>query len=213
MRAPEDLRASERIPVEKRVKVGSLGKMSSYALVVNISLGGLLLTAAPTMPIGSPCKLAILLTEGANGRQVMAEGTVVRSDASGTAIKFASVMNQEVLGEILGSAFAYAPKSILESYMSYFKVSQSKTYDGCEQLLGVSKKTFRSVFVSTFYTCIPLAILPVWGFHSAYMGVPNWLKIVVAFGYALFWFALIQPMADLTIFKFIREKNLHHSKT
>lgn len=206
MNASKDLRASERIPIDNRVQVRAKGRMASYALAINISMGGLLLSAAPSLPVGSPCELAIFLSENLEGKKILAEGTVVRSDANGTAIMFATALDKSLYETFTGMKDTGFVGPIFNAYSNYFKASQSDNLLDYERLLGVSRKTFRTVFLTTFSTCIPVAILPVWAFQQSIPPYPNWVKILACFAYGLVWLGLIQPSIDLTVFKFIRNR-------
>ena len=201
MSSHEDLRTFERIPIENRVRVRSGGRMAYYALAINLSMGGLLLGATPPLPVGSPCEVAIFL---ANGGKKVVEGTVVRSADSGTAIQFAHTLENAAFSKILGSQAVFERTSLAKAYLNYFKVSQKPDYEGSEKLLGVTKATFRKVFLTTFCTSIPLAVLPVWAFHAALPPAPNWLKVILCFVYGFIWLGLIQPFADLAIFRVLR---------
>ncbi len=206
MNKHEDLRASKRVPISSEVRVEFKDKAARYALAINISMGGLLLSAAPSLPVGSPCRVAIV-PPGESGKKIMMEGTVVRSDANGVAVQFANALERNAYEAFARPTSAMAGNSLLNSYKSYFQVSQSKNHEGCEQLLGVTPKTFKTVFLSSFASCIPLAILPVVAFKSSIPDAPNMVKIAAAFGYAAIWFGVIQPSIDLTVFRILRNRN------
>lgn len=206
MQRPIDLRASERIPTKSPVQIRANGRKAMMALAINISLGGVLLHATPSLPVGSTCALAIHQAEGIKGSQVVTEGVVVRSDASGTAIRFSKPLDQQAI-ESLVSTSALPPKtSLLGAYRNYFKVSRSQNLEGCEELLGVTKQQFRTVFYTTFCTCIPLAILPVWLYRADIPAGSNLLKIGASFAYGTAWLAVIQPTMDLITFKVLRSR-------
>jgi len=206
MNTLKDLREYERIPIANQVQVRSNGRMATYALAINISMGGLLLGAAPPMPVGSPCEVAIsLATNG--GKSVVAKGIVVRSGEKETAVRFLNTMDKSMYDMVVAPGPAGMGRSILNSYVNYFKVSQDKNYTGCEKLFGVSKTTFKNVILATFTGCIAVAILPVWLFHHLLPPGFNILKVILSFGYGLLWLAILQPIIDLTIFKIIRIKN------
>lgn len=206
MNTHADLRASERVPISTGVQVESKGRKAIHALAINISMGGLLLAAAPPLPVGSPCRVAIESTSAEAGKQIVLEGTVVRADAKGTAVKFATPLEQGTYEALARPIFASGQTSLFGLYSAYFKVSQNKNYENCEQLLGVSPSTFRKVFLSTFCACIPLAIAPVVIFKGDFVAAPAWLKIAASFGYAGVWFAVIQPSLDLTVLRFLKTK-------
>lgn len=199
-------RTSERIPTKNRVKVVVQGKMVAYSLAVNLSLGGVLLAAAPPLPLGSRCDLA-LFTPGIQGGQgILAQGTVVRSDAQGTAIQFLEALPPESFRVLARQTAMDTGRSILNAYRDYFRVGQSEGLADCEKLLGVSKHTYRKVFITTFSACIPLAILPVWLLRESIPAAPVWAKISAAFVYGAAWLLLIQPTIDLTAFRFLRQR-------
>ena len=92
---PNGHRAFPRIPIGYRVKVVTDDQMIAYASALNVSLGGLLLEATPTLPIGRPCGIAIFLMDQETGKRIVARGVVVRSDAAGTAIQFTKALEAE----------------------------------------------------------------------------------------------------------------------
>jgi len=208
MKTLQELREFERIPIVNKVQVRTNGKMASYALAINISMGGLLLGAAPPMPVGSPCELAISISKDNNGGQaVVAKGIVVRSGEKETAIRFLNTLDRGLYDKVVAHQSLGAGRTFVRSYVDYFKVSQDKNYTGCEQLFGVSRTTFKNVIMTTFSACIALAILPVWLFHHLIPHGFNALKILLSFGYGAIWLAIIQPIVDLAIFRIIKHKN------
>jgi hypothetical protein len=72
----------------------------------------------------------------------------------------------------------------------------------------VRKGTLRTVFLSTFSTAVPLAVLPVWLYRAAIPGIPNWEKVAFCFLYGAVWIALLQPTADVLILKFLRRRRI-----
>ena len=208
MNSTSDQRQFERIPLEKPVQVRSKGRLACYAAAVNISMGGLLLGAAAPLPVGTPCELAIAVSDAPGAKTMLARGVVVRAGATETAIRFTKALDQTVLEKLVSARPVGPVAAFFRSYVDYFKVSQDKDYAGCETLFGVTQATFRKVIMSTFSVCIPLAILPVWLFRTAIPPGANLLKILLAFGYGLVWLAAIQPIADLMIFKYLRSKKV-----
>ncbi len=201
-----DLRTSKRVPIGNKVQVKIKGRMASYALAINISAGGLLLSAAPALPVGTPCELAIPLSIRAEGKSLLTEGTVIRNDDMGTAIQFTNELEESVYKKFVTKENAFANNSVLNSYINYFKVSQSHDPADCEKLIGISRKIFNNVFLTTFCTCIPLAILPVLIFQSSIPIIPIWAKLTYSFGYGLIWIGIIQPSIDLIVFKVIKNR-------
>lgn len=206
MSTSRDLRACGRIPIEKSVQVVTRGKAASYALAINISLGGLLLNAAPTLPVGSQCRLALPPLGESVGKEIVLEGTVIRSDANGTAVKFKKMLENGTLEAIAKQTGGGLGVSLATAYVNYFKVSQNRDFEGSQQLLGVSPGVFRKVFLATFTTCILLAILPVLLLKGSLLWAPNWAKVLLCFGYAAVWFAVIQPLADLAVFGMLKKR-------
>lgn len=200
-------RTSERVPTKNRVKILAQGKMVAYTLAVNLSLGGVLVADAPPLPLGSRCELALFTSDNGHGRGILAEGTVVRSDAQGTAIQFLQALPPESFRVLARQAATNTGRSILNAYRDYFRVGQSEGLADCEKLLGVSKRTYRTVFITTFSTCIPMAILPVWLLRESIPAAPAWAKIAAAFAYGAVWLLLIQPTLDLTTFRILRQKS------
>ena len=72
---------------------------SFYSPAINISMGGLLLGPAPSLTAGAPCVLSI--ASGKAGNSARLKGTVIRSDASGTAIRFIKPLNERAYSNIV----------------------------------------------------------------------------------------------------------------
>jgi len=204
MNRPNDLRASERIPIKTRVQVVTKGKMALIALATNISMGGVLLSAAPNLPVGSSCSLSILPSGKQDGTKIQIKGVVVRNDTNGTAVKFSDTLDKTVYESFAKNTSVGIGRSIIDTYLAYYKICQDKNHAGCEEFFGVNRRTFNTVFMSTFCTCIPLAILPVWALKASLPSAPNWVMIAASFGYASVWLAVIQPSLDLSVFRIIR---------
>jgi len=207
MNLPTHLRASERIPIGHRVKVVPKGRTAALAFAVNISLGGMLLgAAAPPLPVGTTCEVAILVPGTKLGQAVKATGTVVRSDAHGLAIRFAQALRPEVIQTVARTVGSWRNLPLIRDYADYFQVSQSEDRTDCEALLGVSKGTLQAVFLTTFATCIPAAILPVWVYRAAIPAIPIWEKVLLAFVYGAVWLGLIQPTLDVLVLRVLRTR-------
>jgi heme/copper-type cytochrome/quinol oxidase subunit 4 len=206
MSSSRDQRTFERIPFNKKVKVVSIGRVAAYAMVVNIGMGGVLLQSAAPLPVGSQCQVAIPMPGGEGIRHLMTEGTVVRSDAGGTAVKFAQTIDPSSFDTLIRRIADAAHTSILASYKAYYQVTRNQNLADCEKLLGVSKRTYQTTFCITFLSCISLAILPVWLYQSSIPAFSNWVKVALSFGYGAIWLALIQPTIDLTAFHFLRQR-------
>ena len=206
MTLPTDLRVSERISIGLRVKVVPKGRTAALAFAVNISLGGMLLGAAPPLPVGTSCDLAILVPGSKLGQAIKATGTVVRSDAHGTAIRFGQTLKPEVVQAVVRTGGSWRNLPLIRAYADYFQVSQSEDRTDCEALLGVSKGTLRAVFLTTFSTCIPAAILPVWLYRAAIPAIPGWEKVLLSFAYGAVWLGLIQPTVDVLVLRMLRTR-------
>ncbi len=211
MSGSRDQRTFERIPFSKKVKVVSMGRMAAYAMVINIGMGGILLQSASPLPVGSQCQVAIPMPGEQGIKHMMAEGTVVRSDAGGTAVKFVRTIDPSSFGTLIHNV-GTSHSSILASYQAYFQVTRSQNLADCEKLLGVSKRAYQTTFCITFLSCISLAILPVWLFQSSIPAFSNWIKVVLCFGYGAVWLAVIQPTIDLTTFHFLKQRQSSKSK-
>jgi heme/copper-type cytochrome/quinol oxidase subunit 4 len=205
MSTSRDQRTFERIPFSKKVKVVSMGRMAAYAMAINIGMGGVLLQSAAPLPVGSQCQVAIPIYAGERIKHMMAEGTVVRSDAGGTAVKFVRTIDSSSFDTLFQRAVGTYHSSILASYKAYFQVSRNQDLADCKKLLGVSKRTYRTTFCISFISCISLAILPVWLYQSSISVFPSWVKVALSFSYGAIWLAIIQPTIDLTAFYFLKE--------
>jgi hypothetical protein len=206
MPTPSNQRTYERIPFRQKVKVVSMGRMVAYAMAINLGMGGVLLKAASPLPVGRRLRLDIPVAGPGGLKGITAEGTVVRSGADGTAIQFLNPLELASGLTSLAAPPTGLGATLLAAYRAYFQVSRNPELAGCEQLLGVSKRTFRATFYTTFLSCITLSILPVWLFQSSIPPFPNWTKVVLSFVYGAFWLAVIQPALDLAVFRYLR----HH---
>src|SRR6476659_978313 len=65
MKTSAEHRSSDRIPIGNRVKVMSNGKIVAYLVAINLSMGGILLSAQPNLRVGSTYEVAI--QNGAEG--------------------------------------------------------------------------------------------------------------------------------------------------
>ena len=205
---PSDLRASERIPIGHRVKVVPKGRRAALAFAVNLSLGGVLLGAATVpLPVGTGCEVAILVPGARLGQAIKVAGTVVRSDAQGTAIRFGQPLGPGVVQTVLRAGGSWRSFPVIRAYADYFQVSQSEDATDSEALLGVSRGTLRTVFLATFSTCIPAAILPVWLYRAAIPSVPVWEKVLLSFVYGAVWLGIIQPTVDVIVLRFLRRRH------
>lgn len=211
MNRASELRTSRRVPFTKQVKVLGVGKAVICVLAVNISMGGVLLSASSPLPVGVHCKLEIPATKVKGGEKLQVEGTVVRSDVNGTAIQFATPLENRMLESVSTAGSSHFGARIARTYLNYFKVSQDKEHRGSWELLGVSPSTFKTVFMTSFLTCIPLAVAPVWVVKNSLPLVSNAMKVAAALGYVAIWFVLIQPIIDLTAFWIIRHRKAHQA--
>jgi len=206
MSSSKDFRAFERVPLNHEVKVTSTGRFSARAMAVNLSLGGILLAAPGALAVGSPCEVALQMPGGNALDPITATGRIVRSDAGGTAIQFSKPLEQAHFEAITRSSGAWSKIPLLKAYGDYFRVSMSTDYANCETLLGVSKQTFRTVFLASFFTCILAAILPVWFLRQSFFGLPIWSRILGAFVYGAVWLGAVQPTVDVLTFRVLRAR-------
>ena len=173
-----------------------------YAIAVNLSLGGVLLNATPALAVGSKVQVTLFDSQE---HTVATQGTVVRSDGSGTAVSFAKVLAPDNFQALVAHAGPIR-NALVDAYLTYFQVGRNEDNAGCERLLGVSRKTFKTVFYTTFTASLPAAILPVWYMRAAIQAFPVWEKILACFIYGALWYLLIQPTLDLAILHFLRKK-------
>lgn len=199
-------RAARRIPAENRVNLFVHGKLIATAVAINISLGGLYLKASTPLPVGSSCEVAISLPKGNGAESVMAQGRVVRTGEVGTAIQFAQMLGEKTLDVIVKPSSPMVGSTLLNSYLNYFKVSQSSNSEDCERVFGVSQHTFKTISTASFLTSIPAAILPVWLLRDSIPAIPDWAKIIACFFYAAFWLLVLQPFIDLGMISALRAK-------
>jgi PilZ domain len=206
MSSPQDLRAFERVPVNHEVKITSTGRFSARAMATNLSMGGILLAASGALPIGSHCEVAIQLPDRTSLDPIQATGRVVRSDLQGVAIQFSRPLEPKSFEVLTKTLPVWSRIAVFKAYSDYFRVSLSENYENCETLLGVSKQTFRSVFLASFFTCILAAVIPVWFLRQSFHGIPVWGRILGSFGYGILWLGAIQPTVDVLAFRFLRHR-------
>jgi hypothetical protein len=199
-----EARAARRIPIHHRVNLLVQGRVILAAMAVDISLGGVYLSAAQTLPVGSPCDVAIYLPEGEAMESLTAPGRVVRTAGDGLAIQFSRMLGDRTLDPFAHPALSGG--SLAEAYVNYFKVSQSAAGYDCERIFGVSKRTFRAISTTTFVASIPTAILPVWFLRAYIPPAPNWEKILGCFVYAGIWLLALQPLVDLAVLRVFRRR-------
>jgi hypothetical protein len=181
--------------------------MVAYAMVINIGMGGVLLGSAARLPVGSQCKVAIPIPDGEGAKRIVAEGIVVRGDDGGTAVQFLKILEPNRFDSLFRTSLGPTHGSLLNAYQAYFQVSRHKDLADCEKVLGVSKQTFRTTFYISFFSCISLAILSVWLLRASIPAAPNWVKVLLSFGYGGVWLGAIQPSIDLTVFHFLRTRH------
>jgi hypothetical protein len=181
------------------------------ALAVNVSLGGLYLDAAPGLPVGSPCDVAIFMPDGSDSGSYVAQGRIVRTGAEGTAIQFASMLGEKTLDAIARPGAGSVAASIGRAYTDYFKVSQSRIGFECERVFGVTRRTFKTVTTASFLTSIPAAILPVYALRAHIPDGMNGLKIVLAFAYGALWLLVLQPFIDLAVLRALKTRAARRS--
>jgi hypothetical protein len=200
-------RAFQRIAADNRVRVKAKGRTALHALAINISLGGLALTAAQPLPVGTPCEVAISLFDGPGAGSILARGTVVRSGPGETAIQFARNLDQAQVERMVKPVRRSLATRFLAAYVTYFQVSQDPNYTGCEKYFGVGKATFRKVMASTFAGSIAAAVAPVFLLRHAIPPGHVPLKLVLALVYGLLWLGILHPLVDLSVFKVFKLKS------
>lgn len=208
-----EARAARRIAAGNRVNILVQGRVILAAIAVNISMGGLYLSASAPLPVGSPCEVAIFLPEGSGSEKFLAQGSVVRTAADGMAIQFAKMLGDQTLEVIANPPSPSAWTSLAHAYVSYFKVSQSNIGYDCERVFGITRRTFRAISTTSFLTSIPAAILPVWLLRASIPAIPDWAKIIACFAYGAFWLLLLQPLFDLAVIKLVRSRAARTAQT
>jgi hypothetical protein len=205
MTPTSEARTASRFHVGNAVEVLFKGRVILATIAVNISMGGLFLDAAATLPVGSTCEVAILPASGNAGGTFLAQGRILRTGQGGTAIQFARRLASSDLLAFTSHPAPPAPRSLLQAYRDYFAVSQSSIDADCRKAFGISKRAFRTISTLSFVTTIPLAILPVWLLRAHVPAVPDLAKIALAFGYAALWILVFQPFLDLAVIRLIRK--------
>lgn len=159
---------------------------------------------APAARVGWKAFRAV--PEGCSLDPIKATGRIVRSDVAGTAIQFSKPLEQGTFEAITRGPGILARIPLLKAYADYFRVSRSPNYQNSETLLGVNRQTFRTVFLTSFFTCIFAAILPVWLLRHSLIDLPIWSRIVGSFAYGADWLGAIQPTVDILAFRLLRHR-------
>jgi hypothetical protein len=206
MSTTSEARSAIRVHVENAVNVMVKGRTILATIAVNISMGGLFLNAAATLPVGSPCEVAIFPPPGSAGGTLWTQGRIVRTGQSGTAIQFEETLGPSDLMALTSQPAPPARTSLLKAYQAYFAVSQSRIEADCQKAFGISKRTFSTITTASFLTSIPVAILPIWMLRAHIPAVPNPAKIALAFTYAAIWLLVLQPILDLGIIRLVRNR-------
>jgi hypothetical protein len=173
------------------------GRMVATVLAVNLSMGGMLLAAGPSAPVGSTLEVAL---PGAEAESI--KGTVVRSDAGGIAIQFAQALEAGTFQSLTAAQDPGWIGSAVLAYKQYFQASQSQQDADYQRLLGIDRAQFKRIFYATFFSCATLAVLSAWAFRGLVSAYSNPVKIGLAFAYAGVWLMAIQPTLDLAVIRF-----------
>lgn len=206
-----EARAARRIPVNNRVNLMVHGRIILAAGAANISPGGVFVNAVSALPIGSPCDVAIFIPAGEGSETFTTTGRVVRTGVNGLAIQFSRMLGERTLDVLAESAGHARGASLLNAYLSYFRVSQDTVGYECERIFGIRRETFRTISTTTFLISIPTAILPVWFLNPYIPPVPNWTKILGCFVYAALWLLVLQPILDLLVIKALKARAAHRT--
>lgn len=202
MNPQADKRASQRIPFRHRMRVLANGRMVATVLAVNLSMGGMLLSAGPSAPVGSTLEVALPGAEAGSIR-----GTVVRSDAQGIAVQFAQALEASTFQSLTTAQEPGWIASAVLAYKQYFQASQSQQDAVYQRLLGIDRAQFKRIFYATFFSCAALAVLSVWAFRGLVSAYSNPVKIGLAFAMAGIWLMAIQPTLDLAVIRFFRRRS------
>jgi hypothetical protein len=152
----------------------------------------------------------VAIYQGNTGGPVITEGTIHRSDEQGTAIRFSHPIGESTFAMLVRGAGRSA--SFVQSFRDYFRVSADPQHADSQNLLGVSGRTFRMVFLTTFSASIPVAILPVWLARASIPALPVSAKILLSLAYGGLWMLVIQPSLDMTVFRFLRKRPMGQLK-
>lgn len=199
-----DNRTGKRVPLQTPVDLRIQGRSAASGRAVNISMGGLLLIPGGLLPVGSACEVAISMPAGSGRGVVVAEGTVVRSGETGTAIRFIRALGEMALHVLAGSSGLRPGLTWLDYYLAYFQVGQGQAGIDCRQTFGISHRTFRRVTAVSFFGCIACALLVAWLFRSWAAGLSAWAKVAGALVYGVAWLLALQPAVDLAVIWLLR---------
>jgi c-di-GMP-binding flagellar brake protein YcgR len=93
----EDKRRFSRIFFKVPVELTVADTSYTIEQIANLSIGGCLLKIEDDLPVGSDCKIAILLEETPHDLRVEVNGKIVRSDAETVGIKFTRINPDDLI--------------------------------------------------------------------------------------------------------------------
>lgn len=199
-----DNRIAKRYRLRTRVDLRTPGCSAAVGEVVNISMGGLFLMPGGLLPVGSRCELAIALPAG-NGKGIVeTEGTVVRNEECGTAVRFIRGLGEMTLDILAGSPDFKSGISFPDYIRAYFKVGQGMAEFECLRTFGISRRTFHRITMATFPLCLMCALLLAWLGRHWIADLHDWARVAGALTYGAIWLLVVHPAVDLVVIRLWR---------
>lgn len=87
----ENRRRFSRVRFNVNAQFHLQGQAFDVDALYNLSIGGCLVNLPGTFPVGTPCRVDILLNPDAENMIVTVDGEVVRTDQEGVAVKFTQI--------------------------------------------------------------------------------------------------------------------------
>ncbi|MBW1721853.1 MAG: PilZ domain-containing protein [Deltaproteobacteria bacterium] len=87
----EEKRRFTRIPFRVKAELAADGKVYGTDTIKNLSVGGCLLPLKEKLEPGTRCRVKIFLTGTNQETAVRVEGRILRSDSTGTAVRFTHI--------------------------------------------------------------------------------------------------------------------------
>lgn len=119
----DDLNRREftRVPVSLEAELVPENYLPFSAQVTNASLKGLYISCESPLPIGTPCRVDLILGSSQAPVRIGAKSTVARSDPAGMGLEITSLVGTESLDHLRNLVLCNAPDTgrVLEEFESH----------------------------------------------------------------------------------------------
>ena len=107
----KELRGFSRVSVAMKVQVTSGKKTIFSPHLKNVSMSGIFLISAETLPVGSECQVTIFLEARENQERIETRGKVMRVTEEGMAIHFEEIIGPESYHHLRNLVLYNAPNA------------------------------------------------------------------------------------------------------